>query len=94
MHGGLCVSPLLASGLLVLFFSMLHKFLVDLEHCEGKILRGMEDSYVFFWKEYRIPADHFDPTEAWFKALLDLVYFRFALTSETLTLFVGCGHYS
>lgn len=53
-----------------------------------------EDSYVFFWKKYRIPIDRLDSTEASFKALVCLVYFKFALTPKTLSLLLEHGRYS
>lgn len=96
----MCVSPLLASDNLVLFFGMLHNFKVDLGHCELKIVKAMDDlpfskdSYCFFWKEQRIPADHLDLIKVWFTALVGLVFFRFAFTAKTLSLFLGHCHYS
>lgn len=50
--------------------------------------------YAFFWEEYRMPTDHLDSTDAWVEAVVDLVYFRFELTSETLCLLLRHGHYS
>lgn len=61
-----CVSSLLASDNLVLFFGFLHNFQVDIGHCKLKTVKAMDnlpfskDSYVCFWKEQRIPADHLD----------------------------------
>ena len=95
-----CVSPLLASDNLVLFFGMLHNFQVDLGHCELKIVKAMDDlpfskdSYCSSWKEQRIPADHLDLIKVWFKVLVGLVFFRFAFTAKTLSLFPGHCHYS
>lgn len=53
-----------------------------------------KDSYVFFCKEQRIPADYLDPIRVWFKAFIGLVIFRFAFTPKTLSLLLRHSHYS